>query len=72
MHVYSTYGVAFDRNVNFATNIINFCVDNSSSSDTDSHKNSFLVLGEGSADDINGSAGAVQKNFGINFSIFGS
>ena len=43
-------------------------VDNSSSSHADNCKNIFLILGEGPTDDINGSAGAEEKEFSINFS----
>ena len=45
-----------------------FGVDNSSSSHTNNCKIHFLVLGEGPNDDINGSVGALEKNFSINFS----
>ena len=45
-----------------------FGVDNSSSSHTDNHKSNFLVFGEGTTDDMNGSIGVAQKNFSINFS----
>ena len=49
-------------------NVIIFYVDNSSSSQADNCKNNFLILGEGSTYDINGSFGAPEKKFGINFS----
>ena len=51
----------------FAGNVVLFSVDNSSSS-YDNWKNNFLVLGEGSADDINDSTGVTKKKFSINFS----
>ena len=44
-----------------------FGVDNSSSSHTNKRKIHFLVLGEG-PNDINGSVGALEKKFSINFS----
>ena len=37
-------------------------------SDSDIRKNNFLVLGEGSTHDINGSVGAAEQKFDINFS----
>ena len=46
----------------FAGNVVLFSADNSSSSYTDNWKNNFLVLGEGSADDINDSTGVTKKN----------
>ena len=49
------------------TLIETFGVDNSSSSHTDNCKNNYL-LGEGPADDINGSVGAAEETFSINFS----
>ena len=48
--------------------ILNFGVDNSSSSHTDNRKNTFLVLDEGNTVGINGSFWAPEKKFGINFS----
>ena len=41
----------------------------SSSSHTNNQSNKFLVLGEGSTQDINDSSGAAEKKIGINFSI---
>ena len=72
--MYSGDGIAFDVlgshsfGNDFARNIVIFRVDNSSSSHAYNRKNNFLVLGEGLTDDINGSIGAVQKKFSINFS----
>ena len=51
----------------FATNVVIFCVNNSSSSHTDNLKNNFLVLGERPTDDINGSVGTAEKKFSTNF-----
>ena len=45
-----------------------FGVDNSSSSHADNRKNKILLLGEGPANDINGSFGAAEQKFSINFS----
>ena len=65
--VYSDCGIAFDglgswRSGNdFARNVIIFGVDNSSSFQTDNSQDSFLILGEGPTDDINGSIGAPEK-----------
>ena len=41
---------------------------NSLTSHTDNRKNSLLVLGKGPTDYINGSVGAAEKKFSINFS----
>ena len=51
----------------FARNVIIFSVSNSSSSHTDNRKDDFLVLVEGSTDDINGSVGIANKRFSIDF-----
>ena len=51
---------------NFARNVTISGIDNSYSLHTDNCKNIFLVLGERSTDDINGSIGAAEKNFSIN------
>ena len=73
-YVYSGYGVAFDGKCEwsfgnyYAKNVIIFCVDNSLSSHTDNLKNNFLILGEGATFGINGSFGAPEKKFSINFS----
>ena len=45
-----------------------FGVDNSSSFHADNRKNKILVLGEGPTNDINGSFGAAEQKFNINFS----
>ena len=72
-HVYSGYGKAFDGKGEWsfgndcARNVISFGVDNSSSSDTDTSKNNFLILGEGGTFGINGSFGAPENKFSINF-----
>ena len=43
-------------------------VDNSSSSHSDNRKYNFIILGEGDTFDFNGSFGAPEKRFSINFS----
>ena len=48
-------------------NVIIFGVDNSSSSHTDNRNNNFSMLGEGDTFCINGSIGAPEKKFSINF-----
>ena len=59
--VYSGYGITFAGagSSNFGNeitgNVVIFGVDNSSSSHADNRKNSFLVLGVGPTDGINGS-----------------
>ena len=60
-YVYSGCGIAFYRagswsfDNDFAHNVINFGVDNSSSSHSDNRKNNFLILGEVPTYGINGS-----------------
>ena len=49
-------------------NVVIFGIDNSSSSHTDNLRNGFLILGEGDTFGINGSLGAPEKKFCINFS----
>ena len=44
-----------------AYNVINFGVDNSSSSHIDNPKNNFLVLGKGPSEGINASFGSAEK-----------
>ena len=81
MYVYNGYGTAFDgasswsfahyfpRNLifgNFPRNVI-FGVNKCLSSHTGNRENNSLVLGEGSTDDINSSAGTAEKKFSINF-----
>ena len=52
----------------FARNVVIFDADNNSSSQRDNRKNIFLVLSEGSTDDINGNVGTIEQIFGMNFS----
>ena len=65
--VYSGNGITFDRvglwhfGNDFATNAIIFGADNSSLSNTDNHKNNFLILQEISTYGINGSFGSPEK-----------
>ena len=67
-------GIAFDEkgswsfDNNSATNVAVFSVDNSLSSHTDNWKNKLLVLGEDLSIGFNGSFGAREKKFSINFS----
>ena len=62
--MYSNYGIAFDLldswrfSNNFARNIANLGVHNSSSSHTNNCKNIFWILDEGPTDNINDSIGA--------------
>ena len=71
--MYTGYEIAFDGgglwsfHNDFAGNVLIFGVDNSSSSHADNRKNNFLVLGEGLTYDINGSFGAAENKFSINF-----
>ena len=51
----------------FATNVIIFCVDSSSSSNSDNCKNNFLILGEGPTYVINGGFGSLTKTCNIYF-----
>ena len=69
-----SYGLAFGEkgewnfgNV-YARNLIIFGVDNSSSSHTNNLKNNFLISCERDTFSINGSFGAPEKKFSINFS----
>ena len=48
-------------------NVLIFGVDNSSSSHTGAYKTDFLMLDEGDNFGINGSFGAPEKKFSINF-----
>ena len=67
------YEIAFDGKDersfgnDYARNVLIFAVDNSSSSHTDNLQNNFLILGEGDIFGINGSFGAPEKKFTINF-----
>ena len=51
----------------FARNVIIFGVDNSSLSHSDNRKNKFLILHKSPTFGINGSFGAPEKKFDINF-----
>ena len=70
--MYRDYEIVFDSadswsfSNHFVGNIIIFA-DNSLSSHANNLENDFLVLGEGSTDDINDSIGATEKTFNINF-----
>ena len=72
--MYPGYRIAFDGkglwsfSDDFGRNVIIFGVDNSSSSHTDNLKNDFLILDERDTFGINGSFGAPEKKFDINFS----
>ena len=72
-YVYSGYGITFDSagswsfDNDFARNVINFGVDNSSSFHSDNRKNNFLILGEGPTYGNNGSLGSPGKKIIINF-----
>ena len=71
--MYSGYGIAFDGKGSwsfgndYASNVVIFGVDNSSSSHADNHKNKFLVLSGGDTFGVNGSFAAPEKKFSINF-----
>ena len=65
-YVYSGYGMAFDGKGEWK--VVIFGLDNSSSSHTDNCNNNLLVLVEGDTFGINGSFGAPEKRFSINFS----
>ena len=52
----------------FAKNVVIFVVDKSSQSHAANHKSDFSVLGEQITDDVNGSIGAAEQKFSINFS----
>ena len=71
--MYNGCGIAFDGKdawsfVNeYPWNLLIFGGDNSSSSHAHNHKNKFLVLGEGSSFNINGSFSAPGKKIIINF-----
>ena len=72
-YVYNGYGITFDSTGSWGfgnattRNFIIFGVDNSSSSNSENHKNNFLILGEGPTFGINGSLGSPEKKFNINF-----
>ena len=73
-YVYSGYEITFDSRGSwifdneFARDVIIFGFDNSLSSNVDNRKNNFLILGESPTYGINGSFGAPEKKFDINFS----
>ena len=54
-------------NDGFAGNVIIFCVDGGSSSNSDNRKNNFLILGEGPTYVINGGFGSLTKTCNIYF-----
>ena len=64
---YNGWGITFDGEGSWsfgngcARNVLIFGIDSTSSSQTDTWKNNFLILGEGPADSINDSTGAVKK-----------
>ena len=72
--MYTGYETVFDNEGSwsfgneFAGNVVSFSIDNTSSYHTDNGRNNFLVLGEGSIDDINSSIRAAENYFTINFS----
>ena len=73
-YVYSGYGIAFDRKVEWSfrndRNFITFdsySFDNSSSSHTDNRKINFLILGEWGIFGINRNSGGLEKRFSISF-----
>ena len=64
---YNGGGIAIDGGSwsfgnDFARNVVIFGVDSSSSSNNDSRKSNFLVLGDGPIDSINDSTGATEKS----------
>ena len=65
-YVHSGYGIAFDWKGEWK--VVIFGLDNSSSFHTDNCNNNLLVLVEGDTFGINGSFGAPEKRFSINFS----
>ena len=72
-YIQNGWGIAFNGassssfDNHFVRNAIIFGVDGTSSIHTNSHKNNFLVLGEGHNDDSDDSAGTVVKINSINF-----
>ena len=54
-------------NDGFAGNVIIFCVDSGSSSNSDNRKNNFLILGKGPTYVINGGFGSLTKTCNIYF-----
>ena len=72
-YVYCCYGKSFDNaglwsfGNSFANNVVIFYVDHSSWSHTLIARITFQCFSEGPTDDINGSIGATDKKFTINF-----
>ena len=72
-YVYSGYRITFHSSGFWsfdngtARNVIIFGIDNSSLSHSDNHKNKFLILHKSPTFVINGSFGAQEKKFDINF-----
>ena len=72
-YVYSGCGIAFDRagawsfGNDFAEIVVAVAIVNNSSSHTDNHNNTFLVLGERPTYEINRNFGSAEKEFSINF-----
>ena len=72
--VYSGIGITFhdagSRNLgnNFASKVVIFGIDNSSSARTDNCKNNLLMLGDEPTYGINGRFGSPEKKFNVNFS----
>ena len=71
--MFNGYGIAFDCVALWsichvlARCVVSFAADNSSSFHADNCKDNFSVLDEGPTCDINGSFGAPDKKFSINF-----
>ena len=54
-------------NFDFGKNVIIFCVENSSSTDTDQRKKHILVLGEGPTDALHNATIVAEVKYSINF-----
>ena len=68
---YSVYGLPFDGfGDDFAGKAAIFCVDNSSSGDSDNPKNNFLISNEGPMHDIADSVSTAERKFSINFTKY--
>ena len=74
--IYSTLNIDFHSFIhsstwkfgnNYARNVVDLGVDNSSLSHADNRKNNFFVLGERDTFSNNGSFGAPEKKFSISF-----
>ena len=67
VYIYSGYRITFDSAGSWSLdnevtrNLIIFGVDNSSSFHSDTHRNNFLVLGEGPTSRINRKFGSAEK-----------